>query len=126
MKNLVVKANEVITYASRNVVMNGSDSLTATAKAVELATLKARLMRNEIVKIAYYKLDNTVRIALASLNPDICKARTNGNGIPKRYFNMFAYWDLEKMTGERLNSRDLSVALSVKRAMGRNPHPSNR
>jgi len=96
MKQLVVKANEVITYASRNVVMNGSDSLTATAKAVELATLKARLMRNEIVKIAYYKLDNTVRIALASLHPDICKANTNGNGIPKRYYNMFAYWDLEK------------------------------
>ena len=41
MKQLVVKTNEVITYASRNVVMNGSDSLTATAKAVELAkTLK--------------------------------------------------------------------------------------
>lgn len=96
MKNLVVKTNEVITYASRNVVMNGSDSLTATAKAVELATLKARLMRNEIVKIAYYKLDNTVRIALASLHPDICKAHTNGNGIPKRYYNMFAYWDLDK------------------------------
>ena len=96
MKQLVVKANEVITYASRNVVMNGSDSLTATAKAVELATLKARLMRNEIVKIAYQKLNGETRIALASLHPDICKAHTNGNGIPKRYYNMFAYWDLEK------------------------------
>ncbi len=96
MKQLVVKQSEVVKYASRNVAMNGSDFLTATSKAIELATLKARLMRNEIVKIAYYKLDNTVRIAIASLNPDICKARTNGNGIPKRYFNMFAYWDLEK------------------------------
>ena len=76
--------------------MNGSDILTATSKAVELATLKARLMRNEIVKIAYYKLDNTVRIALASLHPDICKAHANGNGIPKRFYNMFAYWDIEK------------------------------
>ena len=33
MKQLVVKTSEIVRYASKNVVMNGSDSLTATAKA---------------------------------------------------------------------------------------------
>ena len=42
MKQLAVKTSEIVRYASKNVVMNGSDSLTATAKAMELATLKAQ------------------------------------------------------------------------------------
>lgn len=94
MKQLVVKQNEIVRFAVKNVVMNGNDTLTATGRAIELATLKARLMRNEIVKIAYVKLNGELRIALASLCPDICKANTNGNGIPKKFYGMFAYWDL--------------------------------
>lgn len=94
MKQLAVRTSEVARFAAKNIVMNGSDSLTATAKAMELATLKARLMRNEIVKIAYLKLNGELRIALASLCPDICKANVSGTGIPKRFYGMFAYWDL--------------------------------
>jgi hypothetical protein len=94
MKQLVVKANEVITYASRNVVMNGSDSLTATAKAVELATLKARLMRGEICKWAYKKVNGEIRVCVGTLFNDIVKSMVVGGNTPKKYFGQFAYIEL--------------------------------
>lgn len=94
MKKLVVSTNEIARYAVKNVVMNGSDSLTATAKAIELETLKKRMMRGECVKFAYMKLDGSVRIAVGTLQKDSVKASVNGNGLPKRFYGMFVYQDL--------------------------------
>ena len=34
MKKLAVKTSEIVRYSVKNVVMNGSDSITATAKAM--------------------------------------------------------------------------------------------
>ena len=61
MRQLAVRTSEIARFAAKNIVMNGSDSLTATAKAMELATLKARMMRGECVKFAYMKLNGEVR-----------------------------------------------------------------
>lgn len=94
MKSIQIRTSEVVRYASKNVVMNGSDSLTATAKAMELATLKARMMRGECVKFAYMKLNGEVRIAVGTLQKDSVEASVNGNGLPKRFYGMFAYQDL--------------------------------
>lgn len=94
MKNLVVKQSEIVRYSVKNVVMNGSDSLTATAKAMELATLKARMMRGECVKFAYMKLNGEIRIAVGTLQKDSVEAAVNGNGLPKRFYGMFVYQDL--------------------------------
>ena len=94
MKKLAVSTNEIARYAVKNVVMNGSDSLTATAKAIELETLKKRMMRGECVKFAYMKLDGSVRIAVGTLQKDSVKASVNGNGLPKRFYGMFVYQDL--------------------------------
>ena len=97
MKQLTVKKSEIVRFAVKNAVMNGSDSLTATAKAVELATLKARMMRGECVRFAYMKLDGSVRVAVGTLQPQAVEANVVGYGIPKRFYGMFAYLDLEKM-----------------------------
>ena len=94
MKQLAVKTSEIVRYASKNVVMNGSDSITATAKAMELATLKARMMRGEVVKFAYMKLNGEVRIAVGTLQADAVQANVKGTGIPKRFYGMFVYMDL--------------------------------
>lgn len=94
MKKLVVSTNEIARYAVKNVVMNGSDSLTATAKAVELATLKARLMRGEICKWAYKKVNGEIRICVGTLYNDIVKSMTVGGHTPKKYFGQFAYIEL--------------------------------
>lgn len=94
MKQLVVKQSEIVRYASKNVVMNGSDSITATAKAMELATLKARMMRGECVKFAYMKMNGEVRIAVGTLQKDSVETSINGNGLPKRFYGMFVYQDL--------------------------------
>ena len=94
MKQLAVKTSEIVRYASKNVVMNGSDSLTATAKAVELATLKARLMRGEICKWAYKKVNGEIRICVGTLYNDMVKNMTVGGHTPKKYFGQFAYIEM--------------------------------
>lgn len=96
-RQIIVKHSEVINYACRDMVMNDLNVVSATGRALELCALKSRLMKNkEIVKIAYQKLNGEIRIALATLHPDICKANINGNGIPKKYYGMFVYWDIER------------------------------
>lgn len=92
-----VSANEIVRFTVKNVVMNNSDMLTATSKGIELETMKKRMMRGEVVKFAYMKLNGDVRIAVGTLQPEAVKANVNGNGIPKKFYGMFAYLDLEKM-----------------------------
>lgn len=92
-----VSTKEIARFTVKNVVMNNSDMLTATSKAIELETMKKRMMRGECVRFAYMKLDGSVRIAVGTLQSEAVKANVNGNGIPKRFFGMFAYLDLEKM-----------------------------
>lgn len=89
-----VNAHEIARYAVKNVVMNNSDTMTATAKAVELAVLKARLMRGECVKFAYLKVNGEVRIAVGTLQKDSVEASVSGNGLPKKFYGMFVYQDL--------------------------------
>lgn len=92
-----ISTNEVARYAAKNIVMNSSDSLTAVSKAFELETMKKRMMRGEVVRFAFMKLNGDVRVAVGTLQEQAVKANTVGTGIPKRYYGMFAYLDLEAM-----------------------------
>ncbi len=92
-----VNTNEIVRYSVKNIVKNNSDVMTATAKAMELETMKKRMMRGEVVRFAYMKLDGTVRVAVGTLQEQAVKANVEGTGIPKRFLGMFAYIDLEKM-----------------------------
>lgn len=95
MKQLVVKQSEIVRYASKNVVVNHSDILTATSKAVELATLKARLMRGEICKWAYKKVSTgEIRVCVGTLYNDIVKSMIVGGNTHKKFFGQFAYIEL--------------------------------
>lgn len=92
-----ISTNEVARYAAKNIVVNNSDSLTAISKAFELEVMKKRMMRGEVVRFAYMKLNGSVRVAVGTLQPQVVQANVNGNGIPKRFYGMFAYLDLEQM-----------------------------
>ena len=94
MKQLVVKQSEIVRYSVKNVVMNGSDSLTATAKAVCLATLMARLMRGEICKWVYRKVSGEIRVCIGTLFADCCKNLTVGGHTPKKVYGQFAYIEI--------------------------------
>lgn len=96
-KIAALSTNEIVRYTVKNVVMNNSDILTATSKAIELETMKKRMMRGEVVKFAYMKLNGEVRIAVGTLQADAVKANVVGTGISKRFYGMFVYLDLEKM-----------------------------
>ncbi len=54
-------------------------------------------MRGEIVRFCYQKLDGSIRYAVGTLQSDAVKANIEGTGIPKRFYGMFAYLDLQKM-----------------------------
>ena len=92
-----VSTNEIARYAAKNIVMNGSDTITAISKAAELETMKKRMMRGEVVRFAYMKKDGTVRVAVGTLHPQAVAANVKGTGIPKKFYGMFVYLDLEKM-----------------------------
>ncbi len=92
-----LSTNEIARYAVKNVVKNNVDMITATSKGLALEAMKKRMMRGEVVRFAYMKLDGSVRVAVGTLQPQAVAANVKGTGIPKRFFGMFAYLDLEKM-----------------------------
>ena len=92
-----VSTSEIFRYTAKNIVMNHVDMLTATSKGVALETMKKRMMRGECVRFAYMKKDGSIRIAVGTLQKQAVDANTVGTGVPKRFYGMFAYLDLEKM-----------------------------
>ena len=92
-----LSTSEIARYAAKNVVKNHVDMITATSKGLALEAMKKRMMRGEVVRFAYMKLNGEVRIAVGTLQAQAVKANTVGTGIPKRFYGMFAYLDLEKM-----------------------------
>lgn len=92
-----LSTNEIARYAAKNIVMNHVDMLTATSKGIALETMKKRMMRGEVVRFAYMKKDGSVRIAVGTLQPQAVAANVKGTGIPKKFYGMFVYLDLEKM-----------------------------
>ena len=73
------------------------DVATSVSKGMLLETLKKRMMRGEVVRFCYQKLDGSIRYAVGTLQSDAVKANIAGTGGPKRFHGMFAYLDLEKM-----------------------------
>ncbi len=92
-----VSANEIVRYTAKNIAMNNVDMITATSKGMALEAMKKRMMRGECVRFAYMKKDGSIRIAVGTLQPQAVEANTVGTGLPKRFYGMFAYLDLEKM-----------------------------
>ena len=92
-----VSTSEIARYAAKNIVMNHVDMLTATSKGIALETMKKRMMRGEVVRFAYMKKDGSVRVAVGTLQPQAVAANVKGTGIPKKFYGMFVYLDLEKM-----------------------------
>ena len=88
---------EIARYTAKNIVMNNVDMLTSVSKGIALETMKKRMMRGECVRFAYLKLDGSMRIAVGTLQANAVAANVKGTGIPKKFYGMFAYLDLEKM-----------------------------
>lgn len=95
---------KAIQFNSANVVKSAikcmdyeMDAATSISKGMMIETLKKRMMRGEVVRFCYQKLDGTIRYAVGTLQSDAVKANVAGTGTPKRYYGMFAYLDLEKM-----------------------------
>ena len=94
MKQIMISTNEVARVAAKNIVVNGSDTITAVAKSAELQALKSRLMRGEICKWAYKKVSGEIRVCVGTLYNDMVKSMTVGGHTPKKYFGQFAYIEL--------------------------------
>jgi len=96
MQQITNISNEIARYA-KDIVKNNDDLITATSKAIQLETMKRRMMAGEIVRFAYAKMDGSIRIAIGTLQPHVVKANIIGTGAPRHLYRQFAYIDLEKM-----------------------------
>lgn len=118
-----VSTSEITRYAVKNIVKNNSDVLTSISKATELEVMKKRMMRGEVVKFAYMKLNGEVRIAIGTLQADAVKANVVGTGIPKRFTECLPILIWRKCHGV-VSRRSVSlVLLRTNKGMGRNPIP---
>lgn len=96
MKAIQFNSSNVIKSAAKCMGLD-MDVATSISKGMLLETLKKRMMRGEVVKFCYQKLDGTIRYAVGTLQVDAVMANTTGTGVPKRFYGMFAYIDLQKM-----------------------------
>ena len=96
MKALTINTGTIVCNAIKNMNYD-MDALTATSKAAQMEILQKRMMRGEVVKFAYRKKDNSIRIAVGSLQSDAVQANIAGTGMPKKHCGMFVYLDLQKM-----------------------------
>ena len=94
MRQIHISTSEVARVAAKNIVINGSDTITAVAKSAELQALKSRLMRGEICKWAYKKVNGEIRICVGTLYNDMVKNMTVGGHTPKKYYGQFAYIEM--------------------------------
>ncbi|MCI6392928.1 MAG: SH3 beta-barrel fold-containing protein [Bacteroidales bacterium] len=98
MKALTISTNSIVNNIVK--VLSESESIdtpTAISKGLILETLKKRMMRGEVVRFCYQKLNGEIRTAVGTLHTQAVEANIAGTGIPKRFHGMFAYIDLEKM-----------------------------
>lgn len=99
MKALAINTNNVINNIAKVIVKSdGVDTPTAIGKGLILETLKKRMMRGEVVRFVYQKLNGEIRTAVGTLQAQAVQANIVWTGIPKRFYGMFAYIDLEKMS----------------------------
>ena len=86
---------KAIQFNSANVIKSAikcmnfeMDAATSISKGMMIETLKRRMMRGEVVRFCYQKLDGTIRYAVGTLQSDAVKANVAGTGIPKRFYGM--------------------------------------
>lgn len=98
MKALTISTNNIINNIKKGLTKSECiDTPTAISKGLILETLKRRMMRGEVVRFCYQKLNGEIRTAVGTLQEQAVQANIKGTGIPKRLYGMFAYIDLEKM-----------------------------
>ena len=72
-----------------------------------METLKKRMIRGEVVKILYMKLDGTLCVAVGTLPSDAVEANVIGTGVPKRDYGMSPISTLRKWLGEASKRKSL-------------------
>lgn len=65
------------------------------------------MMRGEVVRFCYQKLDGSVRYAVGTLQSDAVKANIVGTGIPKRFLECLHILTYKKWSGEGLRKKEL-------------------
>lgn len=94
MMSIQIRTSEVARVAVKNIVINGSDTITAVAKSAELQALKASLMQGQIKTWLYKKVNGQIRQCTGTLYNSLAKSMTVGGHTPKKVFGQFAYIEI--------------------------------
>ena len=95
MKAIQFNSDNVVRTAVK-CMAHQMDEATSFSKGMMAETLKKRMMRGEVVRFCYQKLDGSIRFAIGTLQSDAVKANINGRGISRDSVNTVCYWDCEK------------------------------
>jgi len=97
MKAIEISTSNVLAQ-TKKCLSHSIDLPTSFGKGFMIETLKKRMMRGEVVRFCYQKLNGEIRFAVGTLQSDSVQANIVGTGMPKRFYGMFAYIDLQKMS----------------------------
>lgn len=86
---------------------NLNDSLT-TSSMIELLQLK---MMNGVTHFLYRKKDGTIREVWGTLLEKVVVNNVHGYGVPKRYYNCQAYFDIESQSWKSFRYENLITIL---------------
>ena len=96
MKAIEINTDNVLKQTI-NCLGYSMDLPTSLGKGFMIETLKKRMMRGEVVRFCYQKLNGEIRYAVGTLQTDAVQSNVVGTGIPKRFYGMFAYIDCQKL-----------------------------
>ncbi|NDW08470.1 SH3 beta-barrel fold-containing protein [Dysgonomonas sp. 520] len=91
-------------------VINGYDLTQSLQTSALIETLQFKLM-NGTAHFLYRKKDGSIREAWGTLLERVVNNNTNGYGVPRKYYNCQAYFDIELQTWRSFKYENLITIL---------------
>ncbi|NDV78757.1 SH3 beta-barrel fold-containing protein [Dysgonomonas sp. 511] len=92
MKNTI--NNLALLNRATNMVLSGYDLTLSLQTSALIEVLQFKLM-NGTAHFLYKKKDGSIREAWGTLLERVVNSTTNGYGVPRKYYNCQAYFDIE-------------------------------
>lgn len=107
---------KAIQFNSANVVKSAikcmgfeMDAATSISKGMMIETLKRRMMRGEVVRFCYQKLDGSIRYAVGTLQLDAVKANVEAQEFRNAFMECSLTLTFKRWHGEGSRKKGLSV-----------------
>lgn len=102
--------NLALLNRATNMVVSGYDLNQSLQTSAMIETLQFQLM-NGTAHFLYRKKDSSIREAWGTLLERVVNNNTNGYGVPRKYYNCQAYFDIETQSWRSFKYENLITIL---------------